>query len=227
MFYFRRFAQCGILVTMLTVFSNVAAAVPISSFDFGGSLQVTPGAGLTAATITFNPDFDIDLQNKQNSGDLVGLTGSISGAYSFNDPAGANSVALFSLSAGNTFSIEDEDGQLFTADIDLFQLQGGGGASIFGTIDFSSSTYSGNNAALIELNALIQNEPNLSVTFQIGGTAGSNLDNLFDNGTGNGSVSFSATAYIAVPEPAPLALLGLGLLCSAGFIRRRRITAQR
>lgn len=221
MFSLQRIVQCTILTAMLTAFSNVASAIPISSFDFGGTLQVAPGAGLTPATITFDPDFDIDLQDRQGTGDLVDLTGNLTGNYQFNDPGGANTVALFSPTTDNIFSIEDEDGELFSANIDLFQLQGGGGAAVFGAIDFSSSTYNGNNDALLTLNALIQNVPNLTVTFQIGAGSGSSLDDLFDNGTGGGSTTFSARATI-VPEPAPLALLGLGLLCSAAYASRRR-----
>jgi len=228
MLVIQRFVQCSLLLAMLTSLSNIAAAVPISSFQFTGSLQVAPGAGVNPATITFNPNFSIISENGSVIGNLVGLSGSLSGDYQFNDPLGSNTVAVFSPTTPNAFTIND-GATTFTADVDLIQLQGGGGGSIIGVIDFSTSSYSGANAGLIDLDASVQNTPDLTVTFQTLGGFGLNLDDLFINGSG-GVATFSAAVQVAplavaVPEPAPLALLGLGLLCSAAYASRRRSAA--
>lgn len=225
MFSFQRVARCSLIAAMLTALSNVALAIPVSSFQFGGSLQVAPGAGATPATITFNPNFSIISQNGLVVGDLISLTGNLNGSYQFNDPAGSNIVTVFSPTTPNTFTIDDGT-DLFTAEIGLIELQGGGGGSIIGAIDFSTSNYAGVNPALVELNGLIQNSPDLTVTFQTLGGFGVNLDELFDNGSG-GVATYSAAVNVSagstpIPEPAPLALLGLGLLCSASYALRRR-----
>jgi hypothetical protein len=105
----------------------------------------------------------------------------------------------------------------------------GGGGSIFGAIDFSSSNYAGSNVSLMALHDSIQNTPDLTVTFQTLGGFGVILDDLFANGS-DGVATFSGVVGVnmtsaPIPEPAPLALLGLGLLCSAAYTSRRRSAA--
>lgn len=221
-----RLAQCGAVAATL-FFANAASAVTINSFQFNGALEVI-GDGAAPATISFRPNFSILSQNGAVAGDLIGLNGDIAGNYTFADPAGANTVALSSPAAPNGFTIDDGVSDTFAADIDLIQLQDGGGGSIIGAIDFSSSTYGGANAGLIALNDLIQNTPDLTVTFQVLGGGGVDLDDLFQNGSG-GVATFSAAVNVnqnptatPVPEPGPLALLGLGLLCSVAFASRKR-----
>jgi hypothetical protein len=199
--------------------AQAAEAVTINSFQFLGGLTVTPGGVGTPATINFLPDFSILSQNGVTAGELVGLEGNIEGDYTFDDPAGATTVALGSPTAPNLFTIDDGS-DVFTAEVELIELQGGGGGSIVGAIDFSSSSYAGSNAGLIALNDLILNTPDLTITFQTLGGSGVNLDGLFANGS-NGVAAYSAVVT-AVSEPAPLALLGLGMLVSAAYIRRRR-----
>lgn len=225
MFSIQRLVQCGVAVAMLAGMSNAASALSINSFALGGSsLQITPGAGASPATITFNPNFSIVLQDGGPVGDLVGLTGNITGAYDFDDPAGNTTALLTSSTLGNSFIIDDGT-DIFSAGISLIQVQDGG--LIIGAIDFSSSSYTGTNAVLTELSALIQNTPDLTITFQARPGESDDLDNLFSGGT-NGGVTYSAVIgvsanpVVSVPEPAPLALLGLGLLCSVAFANRRR-----
>jgi hypothetical protein len=84
---------------MTTALSDHVAAMPIvSSFQFVGSLQVTPGAGVSPAAITFNSDLSILSQNGLPAGGMVGLTGEINGSYEFSDPLGANTIPLVSSS---------------------------------------------------------------------------------------------------------------------------------
>lgn len=219
MFSLQRFAQCGVVLAALTGFSNVAAAVPISSLQFsGGALQVQAGAGATPAELTFVSDFSIDAQNGELFGDLIGLNGSITGTYEFDDPAG-NTIVALSSSTTNSLIINDVTGT-FTADINLISLQDGG--SIIGAIDFSSSSYTGSNADLIALNDQIQNNPNLTVTFQTLGGEADDIDQLFTNGTGGVAIFSGALQVTPIAEPAPLALLGLGLLCGVAYVSRRR-----
>ncbi len=218
-----RLVKGGFLAASL-VFANSAHAVTIESFQFNGALQVLAGGGAVPATINFLPDFTIRSQNGAIAGDLVNLTGNIAGDYTFADPAGAASVLLGSPTAPNDFTIFD-GADTFVADISLIELQGGGGGSIIGAIDFASSNYGGSNAGLIALNDLIQNTPDLTVTFQTLGGGGVDLDDLFQNGS-NGVATYSAAVNVsapptAVPEPAPLALLGIGIFAAAAFARRR------
>ncbi|MGI9509350.1 MAG: PEP-CTERM sorting domain-containing protein [Geminicoccaceae bacterium] len=222
MSWLSRIAPVGaVLATLLA--ANTASAVTINSFQFIGVLEVAPGSGATPATISFAPDFTILAENGVGTGDLVGLEGDITGDYDFADPAGASTVALTSPTAPNSFLIDDGI-DIFSADVDLFELQGGPAGSIFGSIDFSSSTYVGANAGLIALNTLIQSGTNVTVTFQTLGGLGVSLDDLFENGTSGISIYSAAVNLTSVPEPAPLAILGLGLLCSVAFARRRRST---
>jgi len=216
-----RIAPCAAALATLLA-ANAASAVTINSFQFVGALVVDAGAGPTPANISFVTDFSILSQNGAPAGDLITLNGSISGDYEFADPAGATSVLLTSPTAPNTFTIDD-GADLFTADVNLIELQGGAGGSIFGSIDFSSSSYAGGNASLLELNSLVQSGTNVTVTFQTLGGFGIDLDDLFQNGSG-GVATYSAAvnlASVSVPEPAPLAMLGIGLLCSAAFALRR------
>lgn len=226
----KRIAMCGAVLSTLCTFSETANAVVIDSFAFGGTLDVSAGSISTPASITFPAPFNIVLQNGAASGDLVGLPGTITGSYEFADPAGANSVTLTS-SGSNDFTIDDGT-DVFSADIDLIQLQGGVAGAIVGAIDFSSSTYSGSNTGLVMLNAIIQNTPNLTVTFQtLANLFSVNLDDLFQNGSGGLGIYTATVATnlpTAVPEPGPLALLGFGVLASAAFAscgrsRRRKL----
>ena len=217
-----RFAQIGAIALTLMA-ANTASAVTINSFQFNGALLVEAGAGLDPATISFLPDFTILSQNGDPAGDLIGLTGNISGDYTFNDPAGATSVLLTSPTP-NSFTISDGV-ETFSAAVDLIELQGGGGGTIFGRIDFGTSSYAGANPGLIALNALIQDGPNLTVTFQTLGGGGVDLDELFQIGS-NGVATYSAAVRIDpraidVAEPTPLALLGFALLAGAAWTRRR------
>lgn len=206
--------------------ADTAMAVTIDTFQFNGALVVEAGAGATPATIEFVPDFTILSQNGDVTGDLIGLVGNIGGVYEFADPAGASSVSLTN-TLGPNLTIDDGVSDFFSADIELIELLDGGGGTIFGAIDFSSSSYGGANAGLIALDDLIQNTPDMTVTFQTLGGSGVDLDDLFQNGSGgvatySAAVDVGANPPVTVPEPAPLALLGLGLLCSAGFAYRRR-----
>lgn len=219
MSWLNRIAPIGAVVATLLA-ANTASAVTINSFQFVGDLEVAPGAGATPATISFAPDFTIRAENGAGTGDLVNLEGDITGDYTFADPAGATSVLLTSPTAPNSFTIDDGV-ETFSADIDLFELQGGPAGSIFGSIDFSSSAYAGSNVGLIALDSLIQNGTNVTVTFQTLGGLGVSLDDLFQNGTAGISIYSAAVNLTSVPEPAPLAILGLGLLCSVAFARRR------
>ena len=215
MSWLSRIAPAGaVLATLLA--ANTASAITINSFQFFGILEVAPGSGATPATISFAPDFTILAENGAGTGGLVNLNGDITGDYEFADPTGATTVALTSPTAPNSFLIDDGT-DIFSAEIDLFELQGGAGESISGSIDFSTSTYAGLNASLIALNSQIQNGTNVTVTFQTPG----GLDDLFENGTNGISVYSAAVNLTSVPEPGPLAILGLGLLCSVGFARRR------
>lgn len=220
MSWLSRIAPVGaVLATLLA--ANTASAVTINSFQFFGFLEVAPGSGATPATLSFAPDFTILAENGLGTGDLVGLQGDITGDYEFADPVGASTVALTSPTAPNSFLIDDGI-DTFNAEIDLFELQGGSAGSIFGSIDFASSSYAGANAGLLALNSLIQSGTNVTVTFQTLGGLGVSLDDLFENGTNGISLYSAAVNLTSVPEPAPLAILGLGLLGSVAFARRRR-----
>lgn len=215
----KRIAMCGAVLSTLFTFSQTANAVIIDNFAFEGTLDVAAGSLSTPASITFPSAFNVLAQNGAGSGDLVSLNGMITGSYDFADPAGANTVTLNS-TGSNDFTISDGT-DVFSADIDLIQLQGGIAGVIFGAIDFSSSSYSGTNDGLIALNDLIQNTPNLAVTFFAPGfLSGLDLDDLFQNGSG-GELGYTARVATnlptAVPEPGPLALLGFGVLVSAAF----------
>jgi len=203
---------------------QAAQAVTVNTFQFNGALSVSAGSITDPASLNFLPSFTILSQNGVIAGDLVGLTGNIAGDYEFNDPNGATSVALNSPTAPNDFTIFDGV-ETFTADVSLVELQGGGGGSVFGNINFASSDYAGVNPGLVTLNTLIQSGPNLTITFQTLGGNGVDLDELFQDGS-NGVATYSAAVLVretptAVPEPMPLALLGLGLLCTAAHAYRR------
>lgn len=225
---FARLVQGGAICAALMA-AAPAYAVTINSFQFNGALEVEAADGLNPAEISILSNFNILSQNGAGAGDLIGLTGQISGLYTFDDPAGATTVLLTSPTAPNTFSIFDGV-DTFTAEIDLIELDGGTAGTIFGTIDFGTSSYAGSNAALLDLNTLIQDGLNLTITFQTRGGSGVDLDELFEEGS-EGIATYSAAVRIArqpvnVAEPAPLALLGFGLLASAGWIRRRRQVSQ-
>lgn len=226
---FARLGGMAIVATTLLT-ANSAFAVTVNSFQFNGALTVDAASGTDPATVNFLPTFTIRSQNGSVAGDLIGLEGNIAGDYTFADPGGANSIVLTSPTGPNSFTISDGI-ETFAATVDLIELQGGGGGTIFGRIDFGTSSYAGVNPGLIALNNLIQEGPNLTITFQTLGGSGVDLDDLFLNGSstdGLGNVAtYSAAVRIArsvnVAEPAPLALLGFGLLASAAWARRRRV----
>lgn len=154
------------------------------------------------------------------AGDAKGLFGSISGMWTI-DPWAGNTT---SLSGGpGIFSIMDEAGEMFTADIDFKKigtvLSGG---VINGSSNLTNFSYSGLNSDLGMLYAA--GSATLALSFEMAGgpenlTLGHLAENEFET-TFSGDLESGSQA---VPDGgATAAMLGFGLLATAGVARRAR-----
>lgn len=199
-----------------------AQAQPLTQFDFSGqpeeNLVFESGGSFTIG------DFEIDDQ-KGGEDALVGLTGMISGSFSFADP-GMDPTAPVTSPGDAQLTITGADGTV-TGALNLTLIgEGAEGfedtAAIRGTVDFSGSPYAGANPDLLALT----DEGPITVTFQTPGVP-INLAALYETG---GTFSYSgsvATPFTEgeVPEPATLGLIGAGLLGLGMIGRRRKATA--
>ncbi|MBK1698891.1 hypothetical protein [Rhodovibrio salinarum] len=192
-----------------------AKAGPVMSFNLSNAVDqevvFSPGGSFRFEDETGgNDDFQITGQTG-GTGGLLGLFGDLDGTFTFADPAGASSVAV--ATSGGEFTVNDGT-DVLTADMVIFTLEelGGPFGGVLGEILFTSTTYAGSNADLLDIASRIDSP--LSISFQVG--TGVELDDLFNSG---GSFSYSGTVML-VPVPATVAIFGLGLF-GLGLASRR------
>lgn len=165
--------------------------------------------------------------------DVLGLTGSISGAYKYSDsglvsmplPGGMTyQYAPVTLDSGaNQFAISDGVDSL-TATIswiDIYTLGTSGGMNTDGAINLTHFSYSGGNTTLQQLAAMDHGSAVLSFTFVPGLT----LEDL-ESDTHKTGYTGTINAASAVPEPGFYSMLwigwaAVGLFAGASRLKRR------
>jgi hypothetical protein len=212
----------------LALFSLVMAASANSqsvNLDFSGLGSSMLSFNGSAGTFGFNPDggsgYDFEI-GSSSLPSLVGLEGNISGTFTIGSISTFGSIQEATISGTGTFSIYDGSSSSLTGNITWATAATNansnstiGSLNTFDVSNISNLSYSGSNAALLELAGDATGVA--TVSFQFTG-----LDPLSQLANGGTPLSSSYSGSVsAIPEPSMSAVL-MGVAAIAGVLVRRQ-----